>query len=167
MRPCRIFLEATRLEPEWPKASFSLAKALRRQGRSDEAIAAYQRTLQLKPDYAEAHLELGGVYFEQHRYAEAIDQYRELLRLRPDSVDAWINIGGVFFAEGRLDEALPYYEQALRLQSSSRRCPAQSRKAPGGEGGGIVTLVCLRLAATSDETRGCGKSRDSLFRKPP
>jgi tetratricopeptide (TPR) repeat protein len=51
--------QAIRLRPSVAEYHGNLGNALRRLGRSQEAIANYRRALQRRPDFAEMHYNLG------------------------------------------------------------------------------------------------------------
>ncbi|CAE7404639.1 unnamed protein product [Symbiodinium microadriaticum] len=57
--------------PNDPQALFQYADYLDGQGRTDEAIAYYQRILQIDPNLARVHLNLGLIYYRQENYPQA------------------------------------------------------------------------------------------------
>ena len=87
-----------------------------RQGKLDEAIAAYREAIRLKPDDAEAHYNLGIALSGQGKLDEAIAEYREAIRLKPDYAEAHYNLGIALDGQGKLDEAIAEYREAIRLK---------------------------------------------------
>jgi tetratricopeptide (TPR) repeat protein len=74
-------------------------------GRVDDAIAHYQRTLALKPDMADAHLQMGIALANKNRLEDGLHEIRQAETLRPD--DPWIALerGSLLAQSGQLDEA--------------------------------------------------------------
>ena len=101
--------------PSSPKAT-SLGNALIRQGKLDEASAAYREAIRLKPDDAEGHYGLGNALKGQGKLDEAIAEYREAIRLKPDHAEAHCNLGSALKGQGKLDEAIAGYREAIRLK---------------------------------------------------
>jgi predicted O-linked N-acetylglucosamine transferase (SPINDLY family) len=94
---------------------WQLGNAFRAQGRTDQAIAHYERALSLKPDYLEAHNNLGLALAAQGRIDQAITHYERALSLNPDYAKAHNNLGLALAAQGRIDQAITHYERALSL----------------------------------------------------
>jgi len=93
----------------------NLGTALQSDGRSDDAVRAYERALGLRPDYAPSHNNLGAVLREQGKLDEAIGHLEKALRLGPDFVEAAYNLANAFTAKGKLDEAVERYRSVLQL----------------------------------------------------
>ena len=64
-----------------------------RQGKLEEAIAAYRQAIGLKSDYAEAHYNLGVALTDQGKLEEAIAAYRQAIGIKPDYAEAHSNLG--------------------------------------------------------------------------
>ena len=109
------YLEALRLKPACAEAYYSLANALRAQGRTDEALEDYARALQLRPNYPEAHNNWGNALLQLHRLPEAREHYAAAVRLAPDYAEAHSNLGLMLFRSGHVPEALAEYAESLRL----------------------------------------------------
>jgi tetratricopeptide (TPR) repeat protein len=62
----------------------NLANALRRAGRTADAIAHFEQAVRLAPDDLGARLELANTLAQGGRAREALAQYEEVLRQRPD-----------------------------------------------------------------------------------
>ncbi len=93
--------------------------ALRKIGRTDEAIAHYKSALRLNPNYVDAHYNYGNALFASGQTQGAIEEYQQVLRLKPDYALAHDNLGSALAQLGRLDEAVDQFEQGLRLNSDS------------------------------------------------
>lgn len=119
------FETAVNRNPKRVEAWIQVGYCKVKQGRSLEAIRAYQRALQLKPGSAEIHNQLGDAYYYAGRLREAIDSYRQATRLQPDLAASYYNLAVTYYESGnrtmaaneartlqRLDQKL--YEKYLR-----------------------------------------------------
>jgi tetratricopeptide (TPR) repeat protein len=102
-------------------ADDNLGTVLSQQGRADEAIVYYRRSLQTKPDYAEAHSNLGNALLQMRNVDEAIGHFEEALRLRPGYAKAHNNLGIALIQKGRVDEAIAHYEKAVQIKPDYAR----------------------------------------------
>ena len=82
------FREALRLTPGNHGARNSLAVALFRQGREDEALAAWRRLLSIDPRDPATQRAVGEALAARGDMAGAARHYREVVRLRPDDAAA-------------------------------------------------------------------------------
>ncbi len=111
---------AAALDPQNPDAHRNHAQALRDEGQSDAAIAAFRKSLALRPDpqthrLLARHLESAG------HIAEAITEYRASLALRPDHASTLANLATLLHQEGNPAEAEPLYEKALAADPGHSR----------------------------------------------
>jgi tetratricopeptide (TPR) repeat protein len=101
-----------------PKAEYlySLGTALRRQGRLEDALMAFDKAVQFKPDSAELWIGLGRVLGDLKRPADALLSFQHALKLNPRHCDAVLECGAAFCVLGRAEEALPYFRLCMELQ---------------------------------------------------
>ena len=92
---------------------FQLGYEAQMQGRLEEAIAHYQRSISLSPS-AEAHTFLGWAYSYQGRHDDAIAQCKIAISVDPDFGNPYNDIGAYLIELGRDDEALDWLERAKR-----------------------------------------------------
>jgi tetratricopeptide (TPR) repeat protein len=71
-----------------------------KQGKSVEAIRAYQHALELRPNSEEIHNKLGDAYYYAGRMNEAIASYSRAASLRPDNAEAHYNLAVAYFETG-------------------------------------------------------------------
>jgi len=79
--------EALRLNPNQFNAYLGLGRLLERQGKLDEAIANYSRSIEIRPTES-GFLGLGHTLQMKGRRQEAIAAYQQALQLNPDSTEA-------------------------------------------------------------------------------
>src|SRR5687768_8669590 len=77
-----------------------------KQGKTDEAIRAYQQALELKPDSDEIHNKLGDAYYYAGRMPEAINSYTRAAGLSPTNADAHYNLAVAYHENGNGRESL-------------------------------------------------------------
>jgi Tetratricopeptide repeat len=111
----RLYRQVLQGHPTHPGVNNALGIALKGQGRGEEALAAFRRTVAVAADYAPGHSNLGNVLFEQGRLAEAEACYRRALALRPDMADALKNLGLVLVDGGRFEESFPFFRRHAEL----------------------------------------------------
>ena len=93
-----------------------LGAALKQTGRSEDALAAMQKSAALLPGDAEAHVNLGLILSDIGRLGEAETSHRRALEIKPNYVQAHCNLGNVLKEMGRLNEAQASYQCALGIK---------------------------------------------------
>ena len=119
------FENAANKNPRRAEAWVQVGYCKVKQGKTVEAIRAYQQALQIKPADPEIHNKLGDAYYYSGRLREAIESYTEAARLRPDWAETFYNLAVAYSESGnpgmaatearilqRLDPKL--YEKYLR-----------------------------------------------------
>jgi len=101
-----------------PRADYlsSLATALQRLGRHQEALKALDKAVQLTPEDAELWIHLGNVLAELERSAEAVLAFQHALKLNPRHWGAAYRSGFLLQRLGRSEEAVCLFDIADRLQ---------------------------------------------------
>ena len=107
--------QAIRQDPK-PEYLATLGTALRRQGRLDEALKAFDKAVQLRPDDAELWKNLGDVLGELKRPADALLTFQHVLKLNPRHWDAADNSGRLLHQLKRWPEALVQFDLCDRLR---------------------------------------------------
>ena len=85
------------------------------QGKYDEAIESYKKSLQIKADQYGVYNNMGNAYVEQGKYEEAIESYKKSLQIKPDQDEAYIDIGFIYLIIGSLEKSQEALERALSL----------------------------------------------------
>ncbi|WP_328362016.1 tetratricopeptide repeat protein [Streptomyces sp. NBC_00445] len=84
--------------------------------RADEALAAYDRTVELNPDEPSAWLNRGNLLRSLERSEEALACYDRALELRSDMAHAWGGRAGALQELDRFGEAEEAFDRALELR---------------------------------------------------
>ncbi len=118
-----IFEDLRRLRPGSGRHLGCLGRALKEQGRSQEASAilesaatANREAIRKKPDDAYAHFSLGFALLMQGKPDEAIAEYKSAIRIQPDDATFHDNLCAALGAQGKLDEAIAEHRTAIRIQ---------------------------------------------------
>jgi protein O-GlcNAc transferase len=69
-----------------------------------EAVQAYERTLQMAPQWGGAHFELGRVYERLNRKEEAVARYRDAVRYQPSNGRFRYQLGRLLMQIGQVEE---------------------------------------------------------------
>jgi S1-C subfamily serine protease len=89
-----------------------------KQGKSVEAIRAYQHALELRPNSEEIHNKLGDAYYYAGKMTEAIASYKRAAALRPDNADAHYNLAVAYSESG--DEEMASSEAKILRQLDAK-----------------------------------------------
>jgi tetratricopeptide (TPR) repeat protein len=111
----RLFEQAVRAYPESPTLQFNLGEALQRKGRHQEAIAAYERTLELRPDLTMARVNAAIAHYGLGETDRAEQILRDVLDEDPQDCQALDALGTVLVLRDDLEGALPFYSAAFHL----------------------------------------------------
>jgi protein O-GlcNAc transferase len=98
-----------------PEVLVNLGNLFSRQGRREEAMAAYDQALAARPDFFEALFNRGNLLLEMKRAEEALESYERVLAFRQDFPGLWNNRGTALRNLQRLEEALASFERAAAL----------------------------------------------------
>ncbi len=85
------------------------------QGRYDEALQAFDQSIQMNPKIAESWRYKGVVLLVTHHDREAIMCFDVATALEPSFATAWNNKAEAFYAMGRYDEALQACDKAIQI----------------------------------------------------
>lgn len=91
-----------------------LAYALRKQGKVDEAIAAFTKSLDIAKS-PEAYNERGTAYFIKGQLGDAVADFSRAIAEDPNSGDAFNNRAWAYYTTGRAQEALADADRATTL----------------------------------------------------
>ena len=94
----------------------NLGLLLMDRGRTDEAMAHFQKALEINPNYGDAHYNLGILLEKMGRTDEAMAHLLKTLELDPNYADAHNNLGLLLMDRGRNDEAMAHFQKALEIK---------------------------------------------------
>ena len=97
---------------------YERGRALGRQGRFREAMAAFDKAIAANPKNAEAHNGLGFSHLLLGQKEKAERSLKEALRLQPDLSKAVRNLASLYHRQERMKEAIPLWEQLTETKSN-------------------------------------------------
>ncbi len=109
------YIAALRLDADWPSANVNLGNLYLRQGRINEAIAAFERALELDAQFAGAYLNLADAYRMQNQDDQGEPVLRRGLALLPEAADLHHALGLLLVRKGEHAAALTELERAAQL----------------------------------------------------
>ncbi len=89
------------------------------QGRSDESLNAFNKSIQENPKCAESWYEMGYVLLHTGRYEESIESFDVAIALNPSMSDAWNSKAEALYLLGRYNEALQACDLAIQSDPTS------------------------------------------------
>ena len=96
-----------------------LAIALRKVGRSEEALSRLKRAIKRRPPYAAAFHELGYLLFLLKRDNESIEMLRQGIEIAPMMPELSLQLGYVFLRQRNCAEAKRAFARALEISPDS------------------------------------------------
>jgi tetratricopeptide (TPR) repeat protein len=112
-------LLALEINPQSTRANNNLAIICQTQDRYDEAINAYEVSLETRANQPDVLMKLGAIYIQTGRYESAATTLSTATHYRPNDAALRKEIGTCYFHMKRFDEALVLFQQAIRLDNYS------------------------------------------------
>jgi len=92
-----------------------LASALFAEGKIEEAIEHYSKSISLAPYYEVIYYDRGIAYYSLGEKQRALEDFREAVRIKPDYAAAYYNMGIVYRDLGRYQNAIENYSEVIRI----------------------------------------------------
>ena len=119
---CKMYLDSDALwqatiarNPQSWMAYNNIAISLLQKGKTNEAIAHYQKALELDPNYGEGHYNLANALLRLGRTEEAVAHYERALEIYPRNISARYNLASVLVQSGRVEEGIAHYREVLEM----------------------------------------------------
>lgn len=112
------------LSPDIPSLHIALANHYSEQGKYDEALAVYSRSIVMLNDAAfkaRVYVKIADAYSSQHRYLEALEAYKLSLKSLNDKdnlFNVYFNLGFIYYQQAKYNEALKAYQTAIQFVSN-------------------------------------------------
>ena len=90
-----------------------------RQGKTDDAIAHYEKALALSPSFYPAHNNLGSAYLSRQNFALAQSHFEAALKDNQNDAQAYFNLGNVLLLTKRYDDAEHQIDEGLQRRPDS------------------------------------------------
>ncbi len=106
-------------DPRDYRAWFDIAYAYTMMGERQQAILAYQKTLEVRPQLTQASMNLGILLLEERRGAEAARHLEAVVAARPKDARAQLLLADAVALSGDKAKALEEYNKAIDLDPKS------------------------------------------------
>jgi tetratricopeptide (TPR) repeat protein len=148
-------------------AHYNLGIVLNDRGKTDEAMAHYQRAIELRPSYAEAHYNLGRLLAQNGQLDQAVTHYEKALEINPADAEAQNNLGVTLFGSGRVDDAIAHYQGALKIRPdyAEASCNLANALLSKGDLDGAIARYSACLALSPNQADVQYDLASALFRK--
>ena len=116
---------------------YEAGNCLRGQGKTAEAIEAWETALELNPNNVDAHLDLGSLLAESGDIEGALNHFQAAARLEPSNIDANYFLGLAYFRLENYKTALKYWKHCFTCKTEGideitlRMCLAEAYRALG------------------------------------
>lgn len=98
---------------------FNNAATLHREGKLEEAVETYSKSLLLNPKQSDVYNNMGVALRSMGKLEAAVACYRRSLVLKPNNSGVYSNMGNALRELGRLEVAMASHQQAVRLAPRS------------------------------------------------
>ncbi|NEP87860.1 MAG: tetratricopeptide repeat protein [Okeania sp. SIO2C2] len=95
------------------QTNFKTANQLLREGKLDDAVAAYREAIALNPDFSHAHHNLGEALVKVGQIEEAIAAFGQAVAINPQASWSLYKLGVLLQGKGQFQEAMSYFRQAV------------------------------------------------------
>ncbi len=93
----------------------SLAGVYIKEGKFDQAIAAYNKAIEIKITAADPYYNRGCLYVKLGDFDLAIKDFIKVIQMNPKFVQAYDNLGFVYAKQGQLKQAVSFFTKALEI----------------------------------------------------
>jgi tetratricopeptide (TPR) repeat protein len=110
-----LYLTTIKKDPNCWMAYNNLGREQEKEGKPDEAIAYYNKSLEINPENSEPRINLGILFAKSGRTDEALSYFQKALEINPRDGNAYNGIGNVFYRTGKTDDAIDNFRKALEI----------------------------------------------------
>ena len=97
------------------KERFNLAERSLKKGEIDEALTAFQRTLDMDAAFAPAYARLSAIAVQQNDLEAAVEHLQRALEIRPNFAAGHYQLGSIYHKQGKVEKAIESFEAAVTL----------------------------------------------------
>lgn len=102
-------------------ALYKQGLAYKAQGKLDEALVAFEKSVAIEPRNGMAWASIGHLYKKKNDQAKSLAAYEEAVKYAPAKTDAvvWGNLGMAYYRAARVDDAQAALEQSIKLDGKA------------------------------------------------
>lgn len=113
--PVSLYSYVLAHEPESAKMTSNLGMSLADEGKTEQAIEYYKRTIAISDEYPETRHNLGMSYLALNRVDEAEREYKRALEIDPQFFHSMLYLGMIEANRGNFAESRRYFEKVLEI----------------------------------------------------
>ncbi len=98
------------------KERFNLAERSLKKGEIDEALTAFQRTLDMDAAFAPAYARLSAIALQQNDLETAAQYLQKALEIKPNFAAGHYQLGRIYHKQGEIEKAIESFESAFSLR---------------------------------------------------
>ena len=98
------------------KERFNLAERSLKKGEIDEALTAFQRTLDMDAAFAPAYARISAIALQQNDLETAVEYLQRALEIRPNFAAGHYQLGTIYLKQGEAEKAIKSFESSLTLK---------------------------------------------------
>ena len=117
----KLVLQMHAAAPDHPGILLFMGNIYTAMGRFNQAIQAYQESIELDSANPEAHNNIGIVYRREGNFPAAVGALEQARKIAPDRADIWYNLANVYKQMDDPEEAEVYYRKSLELNPGLTR----------------------------------------------
>ena len=114
----KFLLEALTLRPDFPRATYALARAYLGQSKSQLAEEQMRKYLAARPDDATAQYGLGFILIAEQKVDEARAAFEKSIALEPRQTESYFQLGEIDLQQGNRDKAKEEFRRVLERDPS-------------------------------------------------
>src|SRR5262245_12588861 len=99
-----------------PAFHFQRGNEFYKQGKLEEAIAAYRQCVALQPEFPNARFHLGVALGDAEHYEEAATYLEQVVQTEPEKAEAFNSLGYISSRGRELHKAISHWQRAIELQ---------------------------------------------------
>ncbi|WP_374033673.1 tetratricopeptide repeat protein [Bdellovibrio bacteriovorus] len=103
--------------------NFIMGDVLSREGKSEQAVALFEKVAALDPNSAAVQMRLSAEYLKIGKVKEAIQKAEQAVAKDSKNVESLLVLGGLYSAEKSYDKAIAQYQAVLRLEPKNSEAP--------------------------------------------
>ena len=108
-----------RTRPNDARLRRDLALCYLEAGRTDDAIAEFERAVAIEPQAADQHYELAVILLKANRLDAAAAHFHRAIELKPDDAENYNGLGAIAYARGADNEAIRLFQQSVRARDNA------------------------------------------------
>ncbi|MBD3160517.1 MAG: tetratricopeptide repeat protein [Candidatus Eisenbacteria bacterium] len=110
-----LWLDTLSKNPDAWMAHHNLAMVYEGQGRFEESLERYRRSIELRPDLSQSYFNLGTLLARNREWEAAQENFEKAIDREPGYVDAHVHLANVLYTQGMLEEAVDRYHRAVAI----------------------------------------------------